>query len=162
MATCSRNWALSKSRNRPNRRPVTASRLVISSTTMRSGYRVNVPILRRAANLLIYLSVALGLVLLPQIYYLVPSWLFYSVFAGWVTYLLVAIAAARSREMAYPLAFVLSILTLAVSLPQPEHYSFVSEGMWLATLTFTFGSVLQIALLILIPIYLVKKRKATV
>jgi hypothetical protein len=122
---------------------------------------MNVRLLKRAVNLLICLSVALGLALLPQIYNLVPAWLFYSVLAGWFAYLLVAIAVARGHEIAYPLAFMLSPLTLAVSLPQPEHYSLASEGMWLATLTFTLGSVLQIALLILIPIYFVKKRRAT-
>jgi len=43
--------------------------------------------IRRMIDLLIYLSVALGLVLL-QIHALVPVWLFYSVSAGWVAYLL--------------------------------------------------------------------------
>jgi len=118
--------------------------------------------LRRAIDLLIYLSVALGLALLPQLYVLVPAWLFYSVLVGWFAYLLVAIGVAMDHELAYPLAFVLSILTLTVSLPQPEHYSFASEGMWLATFTFALGSVLQVALLVLVPIYLIRKRKASV
>lgn len=117
--------------------------------------------LGRAIDLLIYLSVALGLVLLPQIYILVPTWLFYSILAGWFAYLLVAIATATGHKIAYPLAFLLSILTLVLSLPQPEHYSFPGEGMWLATFTFAIGPALQIALLILIPIYLIKKRKTT-
>jgi hypothetical protein len=113
--------------------------------------------LRHAIDLLIYASVVLGLVLLAQIYVLVPSWLFYSVLVGWLAYFLVAVA-ALGRKIAYPLALVLSILTLLASLPQPEHYSFAAEGMWLATLTFATGSILQIALIILIPIYLIKKR----
>jgi len=121
---------------------------------------MNLSQLKRAINLLIYLSVALGMVLLAQIYFLVPIWLFYSVLAGWLAYVVVAFAAAGGRRVAYPVAFVLSILTLVVSLPQPEHYSFASEGMWIATLTFTTGSVLQIALLILIPIYLIRNRKS--
>jgi hypothetical protein len=114
--------------------------------------------LRHAIDLLIYASVALGLVLLAQIYVLVPTWLFYSVLAGWLAYFLVAVAVAMGHKIAYPLALVLSILTLLVSLPQPEHYSFAADGMWLATLTFATGSILQIALIILIPIYLIKKR----
>ncbi len=122
---------------------------------------MNVLALRRIVNVLIYLSIALGLVLLPQIYFLVPSWLFYSVFVGWFAYLLVAIAVARGREVAYPLAFVLSVLTLAVSLPQPEHYSFVGQGMWLASATFATGSVLQIALLIMLCVYFMTKRSST-
>ena len=118
--------------------------------------------LRRAIDLLVYLSVVLGLALLPQLYVLVPVWLFYSVLVGWFAYLLVAIGVAMDHELAYPLAFVLSMLTLAVSLPQPAHYSFASEGMWLATFTFALGSVLQIALLVLVPVYLIRKRKASV
>ena len=123
---------------------------------------MQIPQLKRAIDLLVYLSVALGLALLPQLHVLVPAWLFYSVLAGWIAYLIVAIGVAKGRELAYPLAFVLSVLTLTVSLPQPEHYSFASEGMWLATFTFAIGSVLQAALLILIPIYLIQKRKASV
>jgi hypothetical protein len=117
--------------------------------------------LRHAIDLLVYLSVALGVGLLSQLHVLVPSWLFYAVLAGWFAYLLAAIGVATGHEFAYPLAFVLSILTLTVSLPQPEHYSFASEGMWLATFTFTTGSVLQAALLILIPIYLIKRKAAS-
>ena len=116
--------------------------------------------LRRAIDLLISLSVALGIVLLAQIYFLVPTWLFYSVLTGWFGYLFVAIVASTGRKIAYPFAFILSILTLAVSLPQPEHFSFASGGMWLATFTFAAGSALQIALLILIPIFMFRDRKS--
>jgi len=114
--------------------------------------------LRHAIDLLVYLSVALGLGLLSQLHVLVPAWLFYAVLAGWSAYLLVAIGVATGHELAYPLAFVLSTLTLTLSLPQPEHYSFSSEGMWFATFTFAMGSVLQASLLILIPIYLIKRK----
>lgn len=116
------------------------------------------PSLRRAIDLLIYLSVALGFVLLPQLYVLVPTWLFYSVVGGWLAYLIVAIMAATGHKVAYPLALVLSILTLLVSFPQPEHYSLVSAGFSLASMTFLIGSALQLALLILIPAYFLRKR----
>jgi hypothetical protein len=114
--------------------------------------------LKRTIDLLIYVSVGFGVVLLLQLYVLVPRWLFYSVLAGWAAYLLVAIIAATGRKIAYPLAFILAILTLAVSLPQPEHYSFVAAGMALASATFVIGSILQVALLILIPVYLLRNR----
>jgi hypothetical protein len=113
--------------------------------------------LRRTIDLLIYLSVALGIVLLPQLYPFVPTWLFLSVLGGWLAYVIVAILAATGRRIAYPLAFVLSILTLAVSLPQPEHQSFVMAGLSLASLTFLVGSAFQLVLLILIPVYLRKR-----
>jgi len=110
--------------------------------------------LKCAVDLLIYISVALGVALLPQLYGLVPSWLLLSILVGWLAYLVVAVLVATGRSIAYPLAFVLALLTLAVSLPQPEHYSFVEAGLSLASATFLIGSALQLALLILIPLYL--------
>ena len=114
--------------------------------------------LRRIVDLLVYLSVALGVVLLPQLYGLVPSWLFLSILVGWVAYLIVAVLVVKGWPIAYPLAFVLALLTLAVSLPQPEHYSFVEAGPSLASGTFLFGSALQFALIILIPLYLYRRK----
>jgi hypothetical protein len=109
-------------------------------------------------DLLIYLSVALGVALLPQLYGLVPMWLFFSVLVGWLAYVVVAILAAKGLGIAYPLALMLAILTLAVSLPQPEHYSFVEAGPSFASGTFILGSCLQLALLILIPVYLYRSK----
>jgi lysylphosphatidylglycerol synthetase-like protein (DUF2156 family) len=107
-------------------------------------------------DVLIYLSVALGVVLLPQLYYSVPLWLFFSVLVGWLAYLVVAGLVVADRRVAYPLALVLSILTLVASLPRPEHYAFVEAGISLASITFLVGSGLQLALVILIPIYLLR------
>ena len=107
--------------------------------------------LRRVANWLIYASVILGIALLEQLYALmVPSLLFYSILAGWILYLVAAIAVATGRDKAYPAALVLSIVTLIVSLPQPEHYSLAEAGPTLASLTFIAGSVLQIGVIILV------------
>ena len=106
---------------------------------------------RRIANWLIYASVILGVALLVQLYPLmVPSWLFYSILAGWILYLVVAIAVATGRDKAYPAALALSIVTLIVSLPQPEHYSLAEADPTLASLTFIAGSVLQIGVIILV------------
>src|SRR5437879_13311942 len=74
--------------------------------------------LKGTANLLIYASIFLGAVLLIQLFALVPFWLFYSVLAGWIAYVIVALAVAKDFRMAYPLSLVLAILTLAVSLPR--------------------------------------------
>jgi len=116
------------------------------------------PSITSSINLMIYLSVALGVLLLPQLYGLVPTWLFISVLGGWLAYVLVAALAATGRRTAYPLAFVLSILTLAVSVPQPEHQSSVMAGFSLASLTFLAGSALQLVLVILIPVYYLRRR----
>jgi hypothetical protein len=108
---------------------------------------------------LVYSSVVIGLALLIQLYSLVPTWLFYLVLVGWVVYLVVAIEAARGREIAYPSALIMSILTLVVSLPQPEHYSLATQGFTLAALTFIIGSAIQIATIISAAYYLFLRRR---
>jgi len=116
-------------------------------------------LMKRGVNLLIYASVLLGVALLAQLYALmVPSWLFYSILAGWGLYLVAAIGVATSRERAYPAALVLSIATLTVSLPQPEHYSLAEAGPTLASLTFIAGSLLQIGVIVLVASFLILKR----
>ena len=110
--------------------------------------------LKAFANLLIYASIFLGAALLVQLYSLVPLWLFYSVLAGWIAYLIVAVAIAKGVKIAYPLSLVLAILTLAASLPQPEHYWLVQAGLSPASLTFIAGSVLQIAVILTVSSYL--------
>jgi hypothetical protein len=114
---------------------------------------------RRTSQYLVYASVVVGVVLLIQLYSLVPAWLFYTVLVGWTLYLLVAIEVARGNEIAYPAALVMSTLTLFVSLPQPEHYSLVAQRFTLAGLTFVIGSVIQLATIISVSYYLMLKRK---
>src|SRR5438309_948015 len=108
---------------------------------------------------LIYASIFLGAALLIQLFAIVPVWLFYSVLAGWIAYLIVAVAVAKSLKMAYPLSLALAILTLIVSLPQPEHYSLVQAGLSPASLTFIAGSVLQVAVILTVSSYLVMIRR---
>jgi len=116
--------------------------------------------LRRASDWLIYASVILGVALLVQLSVLkVPSWLLYSILAGWLLYLLVAFAVATGRDKAYLPALVLSIVTLAVSLPQPKHYSLSDTGPTLASLTFISGSLLQVGVIILVTSFLILKRR---
>jgi len=111
---------------------------------------------RTIANWLVYISIILGVALIVQLYSLVPSWLFYSVLAGWMAYLVVGIAVALRKNVAYPMSLVLAVLTLAVSLPQPEHYMF---GLSVASLTFITGSVLQVGVMVSVTRYLLLKRK---
>ena len=115
---------------------------------------------RRGADWFIYASVILGVALLAQLYALtVPSLLFYSILAGWTLYLAVAIGVATGQDKPYPPALVLSIVTLAVSLPQPEHYALGNSGLTLASLTFIAGSLLQIGVIIFVASFLVLKRR---
>jgi len=115
-------------------------------------------LLKRTIDVLIFLSVALGVLLLFQLYYAVPSWLFLSVLIGWLAYVGVAVLVGLGRRIAYPLALVLSLLTLIVSLPRPEHLAFVAAGASLASITFLAGSALQLLLLALLSVYLFRKR----
>jgi hypothetical protein len=116
-------------------------------------------LMKQAANMLIYASVLLGIALLAQLYALmVPSWLFYSILAGWMLYLVTAVGVATGHDRAYPPALALSIVTLAVSLPQPEHYSLIGGGPTLASLTFVAGSLLQIGVIVLIASFLMLRR----
>ena len=117
--------------------------------------------LKSVINALIYLSIIFGVILLVQLYGLVPRWLLYSVLCGLGVYVVVAMLAATGRNQAYPAAMVLAILTLIVSLPQPEHYAYVQAGLSLATTTFLAGSVLQILLIILDGLYLIKQKSKT-
>jgi len=114
--------------------------------------------LRRVTDVLIYASVALGVVLLLQLWFLVPRWLFYSVAVGWTAYLITAIAVARGHKGAYKIALILAIITLFVSLPQPEHYAFVSEGINLASMTFVAGSILQLCIIGLLIVHFLKRK----
>jgi hypothetical protein len=115
--------------------------------------------LKALTDLFIYVSIILGLVLLVQLYSIVPTWLFYSVLAGWIAYLITAIAIAKGLKIAYPASLVLAVLTLAVSLPQPEHSSLAEAGLSLASLTFIAGSALQIAVILSVSTYLFLTRR---
>jgi hypothetical protein len=115
---------------------------------------------KRWVSWLIYASVILGIALLAQLYLLnVPSWLFYSILAGWSLYLATAIAVVTSHEKAYPVTLVLAIVTLVVSLPQQEHYSFAETGQILAFLTFLVGSIIQVGVILLSGSILILKRR---
>ena len=106
-----------------------------------------------------YFSVVLGVVLLVQIYGLLPSSVFYSILGGWLAYLVTAVVIAKGRRIGYPVVVVLAVLTLAVSLPQPAHYSFVSNREILAAVTFITGSAVQVLLSVLVPFFLISERK---
>jgi hypothetical protein len=115
--------------------------------------------LKKAIDSLVYASVALGLLFIYGASTLVPSWLLVSIIVGEVAYAAAAIAVARGFRAAYYAVVVLALIVLVISLPQPGHYAFASDGQVGAFLIFGTGSVLQICLLILIPFHL--RRKAT-
>jgi hypothetical protein len=111
--------------------------------------------LKKAIDSLVYASVALGLLFIYAASTLVPSWLLLSIIVGEVAYAAAAIAVARGFRAAY-----YAVVVLAISLPQPGHYAFASDGQVGAFLIFGTGSALQICLLILIPFHLRRRAAA--
>jgi hypothetical protein len=75
-------------------------------------------------------------------------------------YLLVGIGIATGHRKLYPLVAILAVVTLFVSLPQPEHYAYVMAGLSLPSLTFLLGSVLQVALLVSLSAYYLGRRRS--
>jgi len=112
---------------------------------------------KRLINGLIYCSVALGALLLAQLLYLAPRWLFMSVAAGWAAYLVAALLAFKGSRLAYPLTLALSALALLASLGNPVHWAYVRYGEALPAFTFLAGDAVQLALLFLIPLYLLRR-----
>ena len=112
-----------------------------------------------SARILIYASVMLGVALLVQLYSVVPVWLFTSVLVGWMPYLVVAVLAYPGRRLAYPAALVISIVTLHVSLPQPEHYVLLGQGATPAAFTFIIGLAIQVGVIATVAGHLILDRK---
>jgi hypothetical protein len=123
--------------------------------TLASGSRM-----MTAANLLIYFSVALGLLLLYEANGQVPSWLLYSLAGGWVAYVVVGIAAWKGIRYAYPFACVLALLVLAASLSAPEHYSFFTGAVNLPAVIFLVGDLTQVLLLVAVSSLFISRRAA--
>jgi hypothetical protein len=115
--------------------------------------------LEREIRILVYLSVILGALLLPQTYTLLPQITFSSILIGWIVYLIAAVLVTKEYKHSYTIVFVLAVLTLIVSLPQQEHYVLIAKGEILAALTFILGSAVQVLLIILIPVLVIKRRQ---
>ena len=117
--------------------------------------------LKRVVDIVVYTTIFLGMFFLYEAAGAVPGFLLATLFAGEMAYALAGLFVARGLRWAYYLVFVLAILVLAVSLPQPEHYAFASIGRLLDLLIFGAGSVLQVFLLVAIPVYLVRSRRSS-
>ena len=115
--------------------------------------------LEKVINVLVYLSVALGVALLVQVYGLLPAGVFFSILGGWFAYLVAAILLWSGYTKVYPVILVLAVLTLLVSLPQPAHFALVNSAQILAASTFIVGSAFQICLIVLIALFLFVRRR---
>jgi hypothetical protein len=115
--------------------------------------------LKKTVDGLIYASVFLGLLLLYEVSGVVPGWLQASLFGGEMAYALTSLAVAKQYRWSYYIIVVLAVVVLAASLPQPQHYAFATTGQVVPFLIFAAGSVMQVCLIVLIPIYLRRSRK---
>ena len=115
--------------------------------------------LKRLMDGAVFASALLGLLFLYEAAPLVPSWLLDGIAVGEAAYVVCAIGVARGYRISYYAITALAVLVLALSLPQPEHYSFASGGEYLAFFTFAAGTVLQVCLLVAVPVYLVRTRR---
>jgi hypothetical protein len=120
-----------------------------------------VPKLEKVIAWLVNSSVVLGVLFLAVLYGIpnFPNWLFYSIMGGEVIWILCAVAIRRGIRWAPYLAVVLALITLAVSLPQPTHYTFASSGDIVAFFIFSIGSILQVALIASVVLWFVRSRR---
>jgi len=116
----------------------------------------------KAITWLVYASVVLGVLFLYTIHGIAdfPNWLFYSIAFGEGLWVVCAVAVLRGARWAPYLALVLALITLAVSLPQPTHYTFASTGQFLAFFIFAGGSVIQVALIVAVGLWFFRSRRA--
>ncbi|HVC27363.1 MAG TPA: hypothetical protein VND40_04310 [Nitrososphaerales archaeon] len=117
--------------------------------------------LERAIAWLVYASVVLGVLFL---YVLsgtpgTPSFLFPSILVGELIWIVCAVAVSRKARWAPYMAVVLAVITLAVSLPQPTHYSFAESGQVVAFLIFTGGAALQFVLIGAVALFVIRSRR---
>jgi len=117
--------------------------------------------LEKAVAWLVYSSVALGVLFLYVLYGTpgIPSFLFPSILGGEVIWLVCAVAISRRARWAPYMAFVLALITLVISLSQPTHYAFAETGQIVAFLIFTGGSVLQVALMAAVSLFVYRSGK---
>ena len=110
---------------------------------------------------LVYASVVLGVLFLYVLHGTggVPSFLFPSILVGELIWIVCAVAIYRGARWAPYLALVLAVITLAVSLPQPTHYTFAESGQVVAFLIFTGGAVLQFVLIGAVALFVFRSRR---
>jgi hypothetical protein len=134
-------------------------RILEIRNTTRPGQTVSSGI-EKAIIALVYASVVLGVIFLLVLRGIsgFPGWLFYSIMAGEGLWIICAVGITRRARWAPYMALLLAIITLAVSLPQPTHYSFAESGQIFDFAIFAGGAVLQVALVIAIAMRFVRSR----
>jgi hypothetical protein len=117
--------------------------------------------LEKTVAWLVYSSVVLGLLFLYVLYGTpgVPAFLFPSILGGEVVWLVCAVAISRGAKWAPYMGLVLALITLAISISQPTHYAFAETGQIVAFLIFAGGSILQVALIAAVSLFVYRSRR---
>lgn len=117
--------------------------------------------LEKAIAWLVYASVVLGVLFLYVLYGTpgIPGFLFPSILVGELIWMVCAVAVSRKARWAPYMAVVLAVMTLAVSLPQPTHYTFAESGQVVAFLIFTGGAILQFVLIAAVAVFVLRPRR---
>ena len=113
----------------------------------------------RTIQVLILAAAILGVGLLWEIYPLLPSMVFDSIFVGWALFVVDgALTFARPR-ISYYLGLVLSVLGLSASLPQSAHWAFIENGQLIQSAIFLAGSTVEVLIIVLVVYVLVQSRQ---
>jgi hypothetical protein len=115
----------------------------------------------RLIQTLILFSTILGIFFLWEVYSLLPSFVFDFLALGWFLFLVDSVLTFVRPRISYFLGLVLAILTLAASIPQPEHYSLIASGNVEATVTLILGSSAQAGIIVSVAYYALKTRRSS-
>ena len=117
--------------------------------------------LQKTVAWLVYSSVILGVLFLYVLYGTpgIPAFLFPSILGGEIVWLVCAVAISRGARLAPYMALILALITLAISVSQPTHYTFAETGQIVAFAIFTGGSILQVALIAAVSLFVYRSRR---
>lgn len=118
----------------------------------------NLSIIERILAFEIYVSTVLGFIFVIIARGIIPAWLYVSIGFGFVTYLLASILTVVKARVSFIIAFFLSLIVLASSLPQPEHYYFILYGQALPAFIFISGNFVQVLFIVTFFYWLYRTR----
>ena len=116
-------------------------------------------ILTRAIQGLILFATAFGVPFLYEVYPVLPSFVFDSVAAGWVLFIVDSALTFVRPRASYYLGLVLAVLAFAATVSQPQHFALIASGNLPATVTIVVGSAVELLLIALVLVYAFTERK---
>lgn len=115
--------------------------------------------LPRAIQALILASTVFGVAFLYEVHPVLPAFVFESVVFGWALFVLDSALTFVRPRVSFYLGMVLAVIALVVTLTSPAHWALVTSGDVPAAATIVTGSVLEVALIVLVGLYLFSSPK---